>query len=215
VAEPAHLGDKKYVLPALLDEFAGQVNLIYIDPPFDTGADFSFTATVPSAPEDDGDDSGVSFEKQPSVLEQKAYRDTWGRGLDSYLQWFYETAVFLHELLHSNGSIYVHVDWHVAHYVKVILDEVFGLENFRNEIVWKRSDAKGDATQGSQHYGRIQDTIFFYSKSETITWNPQYLPLSEEYVKAFTSIRTVTAGCTSSKTCSGRAAQPRGIPFTK
>src|SRR5512132_3573825 len=111
-------GDKKYVLPALLDEFAGKVNLIYIDPPFDTGADFSFTASVPAAPEDEDDESGVSFEKQPSVLEQKAYRDTWGRGLDSYLQWFYETAVVLRDLLKDTGSVYVHLDWRLAHYAK-------------------------------------------------------------------------------------------------
>src|SRR6266478_2342648 len=84
-------GDKKYVLPSLLAEFAGKVNLIYIDPPFDTGADFSFTASVPDA-EDDGDDA-MAFTKEPSLIEQKAYRDTWGRGLDSYLQWFYETIV--------------------------------------------------------------------------------------------------------------------------
>src|SRR5713226_1568911 len=81
-------GDKKYVLPSLLPEFAGKVNLIYIDPPFDTGADFSYTATIPEDPESDG---VAIFEKQPSIIEQKAYRDTWGRGLDSYLQWFYET----------------------------------------------------------------------------------------------------------------------------
>src|SRR3954465_8066418 len=84
-------GDKKYALPALLPEFAGQVDLIYIDPPFDTGADFSFTTTIP--------DSETSFDKEPSILEQKAYRDTWGRGLSSYLAWFHEALIFLHELL--------------------------------------------------------------------------------------------------------------------
>jgi len=89
-------GDKKYVLPSLLAEFAGKVNLIYIDPPFDTGADFSFTASIPAPDEDEGD--AASFTKQPSIIEQKAYRDTWGRGLDSYLQWFYETVVLLHEI---------------------------------------------------------------------------------------------------------------------
>src|SRR5713101_6600316 len=95
-------GDKKYVLPGLLPEFASKVNLIYIDPPFATGADFSFTATIP--------DSDESFNKEPSIIEQKAYRDTWGRGLDSYLQWFYDTAELLHEVLHETGSIYVHLD---------------------------------------------------------------------------------------------------------
>src|SRR5437867_13067781 len=81
-------GDKKYVLPSLLPEFASKVNLIYIDPPFDTGADFSYTATIPDDPDTEGDQA-ATFMKQPSILEQKAYRDTWGQGLDSYLQWFF------------------------------------------------------------------------------------------------------------------------------
>ena len=91
-------GDKKYVLPSLLPEFAGKVNLIYIDPPFDTGADFSFTATIPEY--DNGDEAeAATFTKAPSILEQKAYRDTWGRGLDSYLEWFCEAVTLLRELL--------------------------------------------------------------------------------------------------------------------
>jgi adenine-specific DNA-methyltransferase len=89
-------GDKKYVLPSLMPVFAGKVNLIYIDPPFDTGADFSFTAVVPDHEEEN---DSLAFTKRPSLIEQKAYRDTWGRGIDSYLQWFYETVVLLHELL--------------------------------------------------------------------------------------------------------------------
>ena len=131
-------GDKKYVLPSLLPEFTGKVNLIYIDPPFDTGADFSFTATVPEDPEADVDRS-FAFIKEPSIIEQKAYRDTWGRGLDSYMQWFHEAAMILHELLHETGSLYVHLDWRLVHYAKAALDELFGAENFRNEITWKRS----------------------------------------------------------------------------
>src|SRR5271167_840902 len=120
-------GDKKYVLPSLLAEFAGKVNLIYIDPPFDTGADFSFTAMVPDDPETPGDGS-FTFTKEPSIIEQKAYRDTWGRGLESYLQWFYETAALLYELLHERGSIFVHLDSNAVHYAKAILDEIFGRE---------------------------------------------------------------------------------------
>ena len=127
-------GDKKYVLPSLLPEFAGKVNLIYIDPPFDTGADFSFTATIPDNPETPEDET-TQFTKKASIIEQKAYRDTWGKGLDSYLQWFYETVVILRELLAENGSIYVHLDWHVSHYIKTILDEIFGYDYFRNEII--------------------------------------------------------------------------------
>ena len=127
-------GDKKYVLPSLLPEFAGKVNLIYIDPPFNTGADFSYTATVPDDPGEET--GGASFVKEASVIERKAYRDTWGRGMDSYLQWFYETVVLLRELLAENGSIYVHLDGHVSHYAKVIMDEIFGFTEFLNHIIW-------------------------------------------------------------------------------
>jgi adenine specific DNA methylase Mod len=141
-------GDKKYVLPSLLPEFAGTVNLVYIDPPFDTGADFSFTATVPDEPTD-GERDFLTFTKEPSIIEHKAYRDTWGRGFESYFQWFYDTAMLLHELLHETGTIYVHLDWHVSFYAKAILDEVFGADRFVNEVIWKRQTAKGDVTQGA------------------------------------------------------------------
>ena len=161
-------GDKKYVLPSLLPEFAGKINLIYIDPPFNVGADFSFTATLPPDPNSNNDTQ--TFTKEPNIIEQKAYRDTWGRGLDSYLQWFYETAVLLRELLADNGSIYVHLDWHVGHYAKCILDEVFGYENFRNEIIW----AYRRWTAVSKLYQNSHDVIYFYAKSKNYTWNQPY-----------------------------------------
>ena len=181
-------GDKKYVLPSLLDEFAGKVNLVYIDPPFNVGADFSFTTTIP-APEDDEDEDrrgledrvGLAFTKEPSIIEKKAYRDTWGRGMDSYLQWFYETSVFLRELLSDEGSIYVHLDYHVSHYAKAILDEVFGNDNFVSEIIWKRTSAHGSADR----YGPIHDTIFFYSKGKERVWNKPLGEYNEEYIEQF------------------------------
>ena len=138
-------GDKKYVLPSLLAEFAGKVNLIYIDPPFATGADFSFTAAIPETDE--------SFNKEPNIIEQKAYRDTWGKGLDSYLQWFSETAVLLRELLSENGSIYVHCDWRVSGPVHLILDEVFGSEQHRNEIIWHYQSGGRQEDQYSKKHG--------------------------------------------------------------
>ena len=173
-------GDKKYVLPALLPEFAGKVNLIYIDPPFDTGADFSFNAAIPSADADDN--PSLAFIKEPSIIEQKSYRDTWGRGLDSYLQWFYETVVLLNEFLDEKGSIYVHLDWHVGHYAKSILDEVFGAGNFRNEIIWKRTSAHANVIN---NYGAVHDTILYYSKGDVWTWNQLYAAYSEEYKAIF------------------------------
>ena len=161
-------GDKKYVLPSLLPEFAGKVNLIYIDPPFATGADFSFTAQIPDDPTTEGDQS-ASFVKQPSMIEQKAYRDTWGRGLDGYLQWFYETVVLLHELLAEDGSLFVHLDDNVGHYAKVILDECFGSSCYQNEVIWQRTDPHNDARN---RFGNIHDTIFWYGKSR----RPRYYP---------------------------------------
>jgi DNA modification methylase len=161
-------GDKKYVLPSLLPEFAGKINLIYIDPPFNVGADFSFTAIIPDNPETD-DDESTHFVKEPNIIEQKAYRDTWGKGLDSYMQWFYETALLLKELLAEDGSIYVHLDWHVSHYVKTILDEVYGYENFRNEIIWHYP---GRERISENKFQSKHDVIFFYGKSDKSKLNP-------------------------------------------
>ncbi len=174
-------GDKKYVLPSLLTEFAGKVNLIYIDPPFATGADFSYTATVPDAPETG--DGGASFVKEASVIEQKAYRDTWGRGLDSYLEWFYETVVFLRELLAENGSIYVHLDYHIAHYAKVVMDEFFGEQQFLNHIIW--SYRRWPSV--SQNFQTMHDDLLVYAKNRTSerTFNIEYEQPSESYIKRF------------------------------
>jgi adenine-specific DNA-methyltransferase len=173
-------GDKKYVLPALLDEFAGKVDLIYIDPPFNVGADFSFNAALPDNPETD-DDETTEFIRPPSIIEQKAYRDTWGKGLSSYLQWFYETVYFLRELLLDTGSIYVHLDWHVGHFAKVVLDDIFGVDNFRSEIVWQK--IRSSKAQ-SARYGNVHDVIFFYSKSEKIYFEPQRVPHADSYLES-------------------------------
>ncbi len=152
-------GDKKYVLPSLLPEFAGKINLIYVDPPFATGADFSFNTVIP--------ESDNSFIKEPSIIEQKAYRDTWGRGLDSYLQWFYETVVLLRELLSEDGSIYVHCDWRVSSAVRLILDEVFGSERHSNEIIWHYQSGG----RQENRYSRKHDTIYFYNRSDRWIFN--------------------------------------------
>jgi adenine-specific DNA-methyltransferase len=175
-------GDKKYVLPSLLPEFAGKVDLIYIDPPFDTGADFSYNAAIPNH---DTDDETVAFRKQPSIIEQKAYRDTWGRGFDSYLKWFYDTALLLRELLCDNGTIYVHLDWHVGSYAKVVLDEVFGLECCRNEVVWKRQTAHSDP----KRYGPIHETIYCYGRSPDPKFRIQYVPYDQSYIDSHYGFR--------------------------
>lgn len=175
-------GDKKYVLPSLLPEFAGKVNLIYIDPPFNVGSDFSFTATIPDHPDSEEDET-TTFIKQPSIIEQKAYRDTWGRGLDSYLQWFYETVVLLRELLAEDGSIYIHLDWHIGHYAKIVMDEVFGYNNFLNNIVWCYKTRQFS----KKYWNRKHDDILFYSKSDkwTFNWESVMSPLSESTIKKY------------------------------
>ncbi|HLI30697.1 MAG TPA: DNA methyltransferase [Terriglobia bacterium] len=188
-------GDKKYVLPSLLPEFAGKVNLIYIDPPFDTGADFSFTATIPQHSNSDEDET-TSFTKEPSILEQKAYRDTWGRGLDSYLQWFYETVVLLRELLAEDGSIYVHTDWHVNAAARLVLEEVFGRDWLDTEIIWKRKDAQSFVDT----YGMLHDTIYFVRKGKDFTFNKQYVPLSQDTADTwYTNEEAVKTDTTNSK----------------
>lgn len=159
-------GDNKVVMSSLLPQFAGKINLIYIDPPFATGQDFSFRVRV-------GDEE---FVKEPSIIEERAYRDTWGRGLDSYLQMMYERLVLMHELLEGAGSIYVHLDYHVGHYLKVILDDVFGSDGFQAEIIWKRKDAQSFA----KGYGVVHDIILFYAKGDRFTFNKVFIPLSQE-----------------------------------
>lgn len=161
-------GDKKYVLPALVQEFAERVDLVYIDPPFFTGDDFTLRVAL----------DGTGFVKEPSAIETKAYRDTWGvtpderrRGvtsLDRYLQWFSDTSVLLSELLAENGSIFVHLDWHVGHYAKGVLDEAFGSDRFRNEIVWHYYNK----LQGNiNRFASNHDVIFWYTKGEKYTFN--------------------------------------------
>lgn len=120
-------GDNLLVMASLREQFAGKVDLIYIDPPFGTGSDFSFKVLV-----GDGDDPVPG--KEPSLMEEKAYRDTWGGGLSSYLSMLAARLELLRDLLSDSGSIFVHLDVHVGPYVKVLMDEIFGRENFQNEI---------------------------------------------------------------------------------
>jgi len=138
-------GDNKYVLSSLKNgpmrdeiEKEGGIKLIYIDPPFDVGADFSMNVEV-------GDNS---YEKKPNVLEHIAYRDTWGLGTDSFLSMIYERLILMKDLLADDGSIYVHCDWRLNSAMRLILDEIFGKENFRNEIIWWYKDPSGTIKNG-------------------------------------------------------------------
>jgi adenine-specific DNA-methyltransferase len=160
-------GDNLLVMGSLLKEFAGKINLIYIDPPFATGDDFSFTVSI-------GDQAEVT--KEPSALEVKAYRDTWGKGMQSYLQMMYDRLVLMKELLADDGSIYVHLDWHVGNYVKVILDEIFGRESFQSEIIFKRTLGHHLASG----LDNMVDIILWYSKTKNPIFNQEYQSLSKK-----------------------------------
>ncbi len=144
-------GDNKYIMASLLEEFAGKIDLIYIDPPFATGADFSVKMTLGDA----------EWTKEPSAIEDKAYRDTWGFGLDSYLQMMHDRIVLIRDLLSEKGSLYIHLDFRVVHYIKEITDEIFGKDNFLNEIIWCYSERE----ISKKFYNRKHDTILFYAKN--------------------------------------------------
>ncbi len=166
-------GDNKPVAASLLKDFRGQVDLIYIDPPFDVGADFTMHVAI--------GDGRETVQKDQSVLEMVAYRDMWGKGTDSYVQMLYERLVLARELLTENGLLFVHIGWTFSHYVKALLDDLYGRSPFVNQIIWKRQAAHSDVGQGSKHPGRLHDVILLYSMSDNFTWNMQYEPYSDEY----------------------------------
>jgi site-specific DNA-methyltransferase (adenine-specific)/adenine-specific DNA-methyltransferase len=174
-------GDNKLILSSLKSgalrrqiEDAGGLKLIYIDPPFDVGADFSMDIEI----------GGETFHKEPNLLEQIAYRDTWGRGADSFLAMIYERLVLMRDLMHAEGSIYVHCDWRLNSVIRLALDDVFGSKCYSNEIIWKRSTVKGGKTNSNQ-LARNHDCILYYTRSATYTFNRQHTPFSEDYKKRF------------------------------
>jgi len=121
---------------------------------------------------------GETFHKEPNILEQIAYRDTWGHGADSFIAMIYERLILMRDLLAEDGSIYVHCDWRVNAFVRSVLDEVFGQDCAINEITWRRSDAHSDVGQGAKHFGKICDTIYYYARTpERQGLNMQFTPL--------------------------------------
>lgn len=163
-------GDKKYVLPSLLRDFAGLINLIYIDPPFFTGTDQQIVIRV---------SDGEFFEKEPSLLEEAAYRNVWRSGSDSFCQWTYETLSMLHELLHPKGWLFIRHDQYWSHYVKVVADEVLGKSNFHNEIVVNRIH-KNVTEQGQISIPIATDSLFLYSK----TADAEFVEIKKKLEKA-------------------------------
>jgi len=173
-------GDNKLILSSLKSgalrrqiKDAGGLKLIYIDPPFDVGADFSMDIEI----------GGETFHKEANLLEQIAYRDTWGRGADSFISMIYERLILMRDLLAEDGSIYVHCDWRMNSFIRIVLDEVFGKDAFSNSIVWHYS---GWNKKLLRQYERRYDSILFYSKSHSPVFNSFFTPWEskEAYVKA-------------------------------
>lgn len=157
------LGDNLEVLRQLP---ADSVDLIYLDPPFFSNRTYEVI----------WGDAG----------ERRSFEDRWSGGIMQYIDWLNERVRELHRMLKPTGSLFLHCDWHADAYIRVfILDKIFGDENFRNQIIWKRSDAKGDTSQGAKHLGRVTDTIWYYTKSNEARMNPLFTPLSDEYIKSF------------------------------
>ena len=167
-------GDNLLAMAALLagDEHTpslrSKVDLIYIDPPFDSKADYRTKVVLP----------GVELEQKPSVIEQFAYSDTWSDGTASYLAMITPRLILMRELLADTGSIYVHLDWHVGHYVKLVLDEVFGKDQFRNEIVWHYQAGTGPLNG----FAKKHDKILFYAKSKANYFEPIRLLVKDESI---------------------------------
>ena len=162
-------GDNLLVMGSLLEKFAGKIDLIYIDPPFATGADFSFKAAV--------GDSGESVLKEQSIVEEKAYRDTWGQGFSTYASMMWSRLRIMKDLLCQTGTIAVHVDHRVSHLVKSMLDELFGVDSFINEIIWYYTGAG----VSQERFSRRHDNIFWYAKGKT--WYFDADPLRMDYAE--------------------------------
>lgn len=176
--------DNLVALQTLLDEkepngdyrYRGKVDLVYIDPPFMVNSDFMADNAIDI--EIDGD---VQAQKEPSLVELLAYKDTWRQGLDSFLTMLRSRLLLLKDLLAPTGSIYVHLDWHAVHYVKVLMDEIFGYGNLVNDIAWKRTFARSDSRGGFNH---VHDNILVYSTTSTPYWDQLSGPHAIEYIRS-------------------------------
>ncbi|MBF6650215.1 site-specific DNA-methyltransferase [Methylobacter sp. BlB1] len=164
-------GDNLQVMSHLLKDFRGKVDLIYIDPPFDSRADYKQKIS-----------SGTTTSDY-STFEEKQYSDIWNN--DEYLQFMYERLVLMRELLTERGTIYLHCDWHKSHHLRCLMDEIFGPDNFVNQIVWKRGHAHSDSKQGSAHLGRLHEEMLVYAKGSERTFNQQYTPYDQSYIDKY------------------------------
>lgn len=171
---------------AYLKEQGVQVDLVYIDPPFASGADYAKKVYIRRNPK--VAEAIAQAERELDVdelkaFEEKMYGDVWDK--EKYLSWMYENLMAIKGVMSENASIWVELDNHIGHYVKILLDEIFGENHFVNEIVWKRTFSHSDVGQGAKHLGRLHDVIFLYSMSDEYTLNTVYTPYSQEYIDNF------------------------------
>lgn len=168
---------------AYLKDKGVKVNLVYIDPPFASGADYAKKVYVRNNPKVAATIAQAEKEldiEEMRAFEEKMYGDIWDK--ERYLNWMYENLMAIKSVMSDNASIYVHLDYHIGHYVKILMDEIFGEDNFVNEIIWQRVYSHNDANR----YGQIHDTIFFYCmNNEDYTWHTQYTPYEEKYLKMY------------------------------
>ncbi len=207
-------GDNKVILSSLKNgplreeiEAQGGLKLIYIDPPFDVGADFSMDIEI----------GGDTFTKKPNILEEIAYRDTWGKGADSFIAMIQDRLILMRDLLAEDGSIYVHLDSTSVHMIRLVLDEVFGRSFFLNDVIWKRTSARSDA----KNWGSIHDTILLYRKGGSYIWNKVFQSYDEKYLASKYSAedargRYRTGDLTAAERRGGSSGKPwRGIDPAK
>lgn len=171
---------------AYLKEHGIQVDLVYIDPPFASGADYAKKVYIRRNPlvakAIEQAESELDVEEL-KAFEEKMYGDVWDK--ERYLNWMYENLMAIKSVMSEKACIYVELDSHIGHYVKILMDEIFGEQNFINEIIWKRTFSHSDVGQGAKHLGRLHDVIFLYSKSEEYVMNTVYTPYTDEYIKNF------------------------------
>ena len=171
---------------AYLKERGIQVDLVYIDPPFASGADYAKKVYIRRNPKVAEVIAQAEQEldiDELKAFEEKMYGDVWDK--EKYLSWMYENLMAIKSVMSETASIYVELDNHIGHYVKILLDEVFGEDNFVNEIVWKRTFSHSDVGQGAKHLGRLHDVIFLYSMSADYVLNTVYTSYSQEYIDNF------------------------------
>lgn len=168
---------------AYLKEHNIKVDLVYIDPPFASGADYAKKVYVrrnPKVAEAIREAENELDIEELRAFEEKMYGDIWDK--ERYLNWMYENLCAIKAVMSDTASIYVHLDWHIGHYVKILMDEIFGEQNFVNQITWRRNFAHGDTGQGAQHFGRISDFIFLYKKTDSFVFHGGYSPYDEKYI---------------------------------